>query len=301
MESVNRRFQAGRRPAARPAWRVPWARLAGATGAFALGWCLYWLTSDPAFAVDASALTVEGARFTSQAQVREATSLDAEDRPNLFRIPTDTMEAALGALPAVRGAIVTTSVPDGVRIQLVEREPILVWRTGTGSWLVDVEGRAFATADSTSGLPVIEDMRPSDPGLAVGSDLAPLDLEVARLLGAVTPAAIGTGADSLSLRVEPDEGWVLEAPGQWRAVFGNYAATVRSTDLIPLQVQCLGALLAQERPRLVTLSVAADRCGTFRGPGARPRDRTGRTADPGARRTPGPRAERTPAPRNRRP
>jgi hypothetical protein len=269
---------------------MPWARLAGLSGVIVAGWCLHWLTTDPAFAVNAAAVPIEGARYTSATVLRSRAGLALDGPTNLFQIATRDLERALAALPALRGAVVTASLPDQLTVQVVERQPILVLRTAVARWLVDVEGVLFApdTAASTdepgsgadgSGLPAVDDMRAEAAGMRLGDRLDPLDLEVARLLGSLAPADVGSTADALALRIEEPGGWVLESVGSWQARFGLYTPALRPPGQIPLQVQCLRALLAnRERDvGVVTLSVSGDRCGTFREAGPR---------RPGARSTP---------------
>jgi hypothetical protein len=281
---------------------MPWARLLGLFGVIAAGWCLHWLTSDPAFAVDTAAVPIEGARYTSATALRARAGLAGTERPNLFQVATRDLERELAALPALRGVVVTARLPDRLTVQVVERQPILVLRTPVARWLVDVEGVLFAPdtaatpdppgdgADGAS-LPVVDDLRPAAAGMRLGDRLDPLDLEVMRLLAGLTPADIGSVADGLAVRIEEPGGWVLESAGRWQAAFGLYTQTLRPPARIPLQVQCLRALLASREPdvRVVTLSVSGDRCGTFQESGPR---------RPGARSTP--RAdEPEPTPRER--
>jgi hypothetical protein len=281
----------------RAAFRVPWARLLGATGLVAATWGLYLVTSDPMFVVDASSVPVEGARYASPAEVRARLGLVAGRDPNLFLVATSDMERSLAEVPGVRAANVVASLPNRLTVQLIEREPIAVWRTATGGWLMDVEGVLFAPESSgTVELPAVEDLRSTDVAPSLGDRLAPIDLEVARLLGAIRPEDVGGEASELLLTLDEESGWVLEAPDQWRAIFGHYTPTLRPPTTVAQQVQCLASLLA--RPNLqvnvVTLSVTADRCGTFKGPQNRPRRE--RNQD-GA----GSRNQPTPAPtRNRR-
>jgi hypothetical protein len=220
---------------------------------------------------------------------------------NIFRIATRDIESRIERLPAVRAATVTATLPDRVRVAIVERSPMLAWRVGQEGWLIDGDGVLFAPAslldaaelgDGASGsrLPAVDDRR-NRAAPAIGERVDPLDLAVVRLLATVTPAMLGSRAPALFLSVDDEDGYVLEAPGTWRASFGFYTPVLRPPDLIPRQVQCLGALLAREESTLgeVTLSLAEDACGTYRvrptgRPGGRP-DRPNATAAP--RRTPG--------------
>jgi hypothetical protein len=248
-----------------------------------------------------------GARITGEAAVRAATELPADRLVNIFRIAGGDMERRIEALPAVLDAQVRATLPDRVEIAVTERTPMLTWRVGTDAWLADGKGFLFAAASALDGgalgsgatgsrLPAVDDRR-SGETLGLGGTLGSLDLEVVRLLLTITPAMIRSDAPELFLSVNDTEGYVLEAPDRWRAVFGPYTPVLRPPSIIPAQVQCLDALLAAREAEvgLVKLSLSDDACGTFQ-PRVTPRPtpRGNRPeATPGGRR-PGPAA--TPRP-----
>jgi hypothetical protein len=226
---------------------------------------------------------------------------------NIFRIATDDLEARIEDLPAVHDAAVTATLPDSVSVSVVERRPLLVWRTGAGAWLVDADGRLFAPTSAISAaelgtgatgtaLPAVDDRR-AGTGAGLGATLAPLDLEVVRLLLTVTPAMVRSAAPALYLSVDDPSGYVLEAPGEWTAAFGPYTPVLRPAEVIPRQVQCLDALLGgrEETVATVTLALSDEACGTFgsRPPRATPREDREDREDEGGRRG-GPDATRRP-------
>jgi hypothetical protein len=254
---------------------VPWSRIAAAAGLVAVSAALYWVTSDATFAVDPRAIPITGARYSGEAAVRSAMALPDDLLVNIFRIPTSDLEARIEALPAVRSATVTATLPDQVAVSVEERRPMLVWRTTRAAWLVDGDGRLFAPATAApsdelgtgatgTALPAIDDRRVGG-SLALGGRVADLDLEVARLLLTVTPEMVGSAARELHLWMDDARGYVLEAPGEWQATFGPYTPDLRSPAMIPRQVQCLGALLAsrEEEVGVVTLALSDETCGTF--------------------------------------
>jgi hypothetical protein len=243
---------------------------------------LYHVTADVTFAVDPARIGVRGATYTGAARVRAAMDLPDGMLVNVFRIPTRAIEARLEQLPAVLRAEVVTTLPDQLSVTIQERTPILTWRVRSEAWLVDVDGTLFAPTSAAvagslgsgatgSALPELEDRR-DRPRPSVGDRVDPLDLEVVRLLGSITPAMAGSTADELRLSIDDELGWVLEAPGAWRAVFGHYSPQLVPPSAIPRQLQCLAALLTgqEARVRLVRLSVSADACGTYV-EGAQPR------------------------------
>lgn len=227
---------------------------------------LYGLTTHEAFASDPQTVTVEGLHYTDQSMALGVLGLADAGSSNLFRLRTAEMAAALRALPAIRDASVAAELPDRIRVVVRERVPMLAWRRAAGARLIDVEGVDLAAATGIEALPVIDDLRIEVTPAQPGSRLAPSDLEVARLLGAVVPADVGSAAVSLGLSVDDEEGWVMETAEGWRAVFGHYTPTLRPASSIPAQLACLAGILAADGEagvRSVTLSLSDDGCGTF--------------------------------------
>jgi hypothetical protein len=232
-----------------------------ASGAF------QWLTVAPDFALDPGEVHIDGLVHTSSAAALAALDLRERVRPNVFRIRTDALRGELLALPAITRAEVEVVLPDRLLVTVEERQPIFVWRAGGADHLVDVEGILFAPAGASpsGGLPIIEDRR-AGAVAGVGRRIDPLDLEVVRLLGAVTPEMLRSAAPALGLTIDDADGFVIEASTGWRAVFGRYTPHLRTADLVDDQVQCLRSLLAGQESeiRTVFLSPSAERCGTYR-------------------------------------
>lgn len=260
------RARGGRRSAdavgAAGSWRV---RLAAAALLLLCATSLYGLTTNEAFELDPAFVSVAGLRYTDGEAVAAAMGLQPGERANLFRLRTAEMAAAIRAFPGVRTASVHAVLPARLRVTITEREPVMAWRNDGGAFLVDVEGRLFAPAPTAGvDLPAVEDLRASAAEPGVGGQLADLDLQVARLLGAVKPSDLGSSATALSLSISDEEGWVMAADG-WRAIFGPYTAQLRPVSTIEAQLACLRDLLATGEDAMgqVTLSVATDSCGTF--------------------------------------
>jgi len=114
-------------------------------------------------------------------------------------------------------------------------------------------------------LPRVEDHRIVAEVPAVGSNLPVGDLDVMRQLLAITPELVGGESTRLELRVDQNLGYELKSDMGWTAVFGHYTPTLQSPDVIPAQVQCLTALLAEEEKKLerVRLVLSDTGCGTY--------------------------------------
>ncbi len=221
---------------------------------------IYGLASTSAFAY--SRLQIEGTAITTEAAIRE--KLDLAGGENLFGLRTEPLETRLRDIPAVAVAEVSVGLPDTVVVRIEEREAILVWRSGELRWYVDAGGFLFAEVPpeppaSTETLPVISDDRARSTSLRVGAQIDPVAIDVATPLASLTPAQVGSGAAGLSVGVTDENGFVLSSvPKSWVAVFGFYGLSLRTPDLVPGQVQLLGALLQEAGEPTVALVILAD-------------------------------------------
>ncbi|HVM29592.1 MAG TPA: FtsQ-type POTRA domain-containing protein [Candidatus Limnocylindrales bacterium] len=243
-------------------------RLFGALLMLAAGASLNWLTSPERFELDPRNVSVEGLHYTpfADAHARLAPELDA--RPNLFRLRTLAVARALEELPAVGRANVVAGLPDGLRVMVTERVPVMVWQVGDEQLLVDGDGVVIGPAEAgAEDLPVVDDRRSGALAPAIGETLDSIDVSAALRLAALTPASVQSEADAFSLEVQDEHGWLLASERDgWRAAFGHYTPNLRPVSMIDQQVQCLRSLVAEREAELemVFLAPAEDRCGTFR-------------------------------------
>ncbi|HEX5450808.1 MAG TPA: FtsQ-type POTRA domain-containing protein [Candidatus Limnocylindrales bacterium] len=262
------------RPARASAARISRARLLGAAGVALAAVGAWLLAGGGVFSLAPGGLDLEGAHYTSAAQVRAALGLRPGQEPNLVTLHTTVAEAALRRLPAVDsgrsdGVEVRVILPDRLAVTLHERTPILVWATGGGRFLADTTGRLFAATPAdgavAAGLPEVDDRRATDARFGLGDTLDAVAFAAARRLGAVTPARIGSTAAGLHLTLDDEDGFSLSTAAGWRAVFGIYTPTIRPPGLVDRQIQCLGSLLRGREKMLETIYLApsGDGCGTF--------------------------------------
>jgi cell division septal protein FtsQ len=135
------------------------------------------------FAIDA--VEVEGAVY-SRGDALDAVVAELEGT-NVLRVDTRSAERALEAIPWVADARVTTAFPNGARIEIRERRPMVAFRAGDGRFRVlDGNGRVL---DVIAGQPVayLELEVDDGPALQVGQ-LAPAGYRAAAtLVSALTP------------------------------------------------------------------------------------------------------------------
>jgi hypothetical protein len=105
----------------------------------------------------ARTLEIHGTTFTSQSIIRSILGMDGA--PNVFRIDTDRAAEQLVRLPAVQSASVQVRLPSTIVVNIVEREPKLVWTIGGSRYVVDQDGLLFGLVDS-AGNPIASSVGP---------------------------------------------------------------------------------------------------------------------------------------------
>ena len=114
---------------------------------------------------------------------------------------------------------------------------------------------------------MIDDRRPESATLGVGSALDPVTLDAALRLGSLHAGATSAArARTLDIQLDDQDGFVLRGdPAGWKAIFGFYTPTLRTTDLIPGQVRLLRSLCspAHDESNVLRVILADDRSGTW--------------------------------------
>ena len=235
---------------------------------------VFSLTTDPRFALGASGsngkIELTGLAYTDSVAVFEALALSDTSSNNVFLLRTAEIRERLLDLPSVADADVRVVLPNGLLVQVTERTAVLRVAHGGVTYLLDGEGvvlEARAANAPTLPLPLIDDRR-IELGIPfeVGLPIDPTESAAMFQIGALTPALVGSTATYLVMAADDTDGFTVTAePYGWRAVFGFYTPTLRPPTLIPQQVQCLGALLAEGEAQYGTIYLApqGDRCGTY--------------------------------------
>ncbi len=225
----------------------------------------YGLATSAAFAI--RQVDVSPLQYTDRAYLIRL--LAVGDGPNAFELSTAGLAARLEQLPAVLSAGVAVSLPDRLVVTVAERTPILVWRVGSASFLVDREGVLFAVASQAptvaASLPAVIDGRAASAViLGIGSQVDPVDLDAATRLASLKPSDVGSSASALVVRITDADGFVVTtSPGSWTAVFGTYGQVLRTPDLIPGQVRLLRSLLYGRERRIARIVLADAQNGTY--------------------------------------
>ncbi len=158
---------------------------------FALG--IWNVAATPVFG--AHDLVLNGARFTSRAEVEALLGLDSS--PNLFRFAADRLAQQLVTLPAVETANVEVQLPSTVVVNIVEREPRLVWVIGSHRYVADQDGLLFGLVDDR-GNPIASaagPLRPT-PSPSISPSPSPTVTASAKASAAGSPGKTGAAAGS---------------------------------------------------------------------------------------------------------
>lgn len=152
--SQNKRPPAGTQ-ASRPRLRISLLRGLASMLFVGLAALAAFLFSDSRFYVQTAA--IRGLRHTSAEQVYRQAGID---QYSIFWINNRETEERIEALPYVKQATVHTALPNQVRIEVLEREPLVVWKVGGQEYWVDSEGTTMPVASSTPApdLPVLWDL-----------------------------------------------------------------------------------------------------------------------------------------------
>lgn len=170
----------------RPARKTRSARPALKTGSGLRGWlwasgqlallgvelfALLLLLASPAFRP--KAIQVVGTAHLDAQQVAAALALP-HDR-SIFLLDHSALETRLRALPWVRSASVTLTLPDQMLVRIDEWTPVAVLQQGERPFFLSAEGRILGPAPEAGSLPIVE--RPRLASTRAGTAVLSPELE----------------------------------------------------------------------------------------------------------------------------
>jgi POTRA domain, FtsQ-type len=149
----------------------------------------------------------------------------------LLALDSTALAADLAALPAVSEVRVEASLPDRLRVTLVERKAAFIWRTSAVQLVCAADGIVIGQVALRSDvpkdladLPRIDDRRGDSRNIIVGDRLDSATFGTALRLAAIQPATLGSSATGVTVQLDDEYGFVLVAVGApWKAAFGGYA------------------------------------------------------------------------------
>jgi cell division protein FtsQ len=141
-----------------PRLRVGW-RFASVVVSVFFGLALYHIWNSPTYRVEAA--EVNGLKIMGKSEINNALGLSNDQ---VFSLDADLMrQELLDGFPELKAVSVEIDLPNTVAVSVTERIPVLVWRRGEQSLLLDAEGMAFPNRGGAvpTNCPVVE--AKSDP------------------------------------------------------------------------------------------------------------------------------------------
>ncbi len=149
-------------------WRDSGGRIFSFLALAALLWlCSRLFATDTFYVYEA---TVVGNHFVPAEEIYAASGLDGV---SIFYVDPAQIEAAVASLPMIKSARVDCRLPARVTIEVVERQPDIVWQTAEGRYWIDAEGTVMAPrGDLRGALTVVDlDNRALPPGQRIEADV----------------------------------------------------------------------------------------------------------------------------------
>lgn len=217
-------------------WQLRGARIFGIATLALLGWVHYVLFANPSFYVyDA---TIKGNSALSAREIYTASQIDSQ---SIFWINPAKVAKKITALPNIKSADVSITLPATVVIEVVERRPQLLWQIEDTVWWVDAEGTIVPpkTELDESMLRIIDDDRQP---LEAGYQIDPTIVKGAQALRLLAPdVRVIRHTHALGLIVATPEGWpvYLGDGSEMRAkliVLSTLLADLRENNIAPTYI-----------------------------------------------------------------
>jgi cell division protein FtsQ len=103
------------------------------------------LTASTGMGLSVQHVSIEGRRRTPLSAIERA--MDVKQGDPLFAYNLPEMQARLQAIDWIEEARITRNLPDTLKIVLIERQPVALWREGERYFLVDRNGAIIHASD----------------------------------------------------------------------------------------------------------------------------------------------------------
>lgn len=173
---------------------------------------LYDLASSSEFRI--TRVSVSGNRLLAGDELEQAAAVGSL---NIFWVRRSELSQRLEQLPPIESALVSLELPDHLRIEVKERDPVAIWLTGDTPFLVDADGLVLAARSAGRPMLVIRDT--ASQTLTSGSRV---NADVVRTVVKLEPLLTeALGARLRHYEYSPESGLnVLQEPGP-RLILGN--------------------------------------------------------------------------------
>ncbi|MFB0536395.1 MAG: cell division protein FtsQ/DivIB [Anaerolineae bacterium] len=169
----------------------------------ALGGLTYQLFAAEAFYVYEA--SVAGNRLVPAEAVYQNSGLEGM---SIFWINPAQVEAAIVSLPNIKEARVRCGLPDRVTIEVVERQPQVIWQQGEKRYWIDEEGTVLPALGELAEATVIVDLdeRPVQPGDRVDPQVIAGAQKLRSLLPELSTVQY---ASHTGLSFQSEQGWPI--------------------------------------------------------------------------------------------
>jgi cell division protein FtsQ len=218
-----------------PVVRIGW-RMASAILVILMGLSLYVLLETPAFQVDV--VEVEGLERLTLEDINSALNMAGE---SIVKVDPEMVLADLQAVfPELASIQVRVVLPARVKLEVVERQPIISWvQDGEEKWL-DAEGIAFQPRGEAGSL-----IRVEADGSPLAFEAAPLTPEIIiehkPMLSAEMISTLQTMGpyvpEGAAILFSTEHGFGWQDPNGWQAFFGQDLSQIDQKLLVYQSLQ----------------------------------------------------------------
>ena len=156
---------------------------------------------------------------------------------SVLAVDTAAIRSRIERLPAVGEVTVHATLLGRIEATVVERDAAFVWETASGRFLGAVDGTIFAVLGDDEALPqdeplpLIRDERFVARLITVGDVIPAGVVGTAVRLVEIDPAALGSAAGVLSLRLDDEYGFrLVSAAPEWQVALGPYGVDPTESD-----------------------------------------------------------------------
>lgn len=182
-----------------------------------LGTCLYLAATMPE--LRAAPAQVSGNQRIGADEINAV--LNTTGQP-IFTLTSAELQMRLRLnYPELKSAQVSISLPNTIRVSIVERQPVLLWQQGSGYTWIDEDGVAFRPHGSPANLIPVATFAAPPAGATVQNDpLSPVPYIAPELVKAIQTLAPNAPSGS-TLEYDPKYGLGWSDSRGWKVFFGT--------------------------------------------------------------------------------
>lgn len=119
---------------------------------------VYFLFSSSFFEI--KKVEINETRLVESEKIKKIVEFSYANQKNILLFDDSEIETKVkDNFPLISEVIVQKGIPDTLRVTIKEREPFIIWKSGSKEYFVDKEGIAYLEATEERGVPVIIDTR----------------------------------------------------------------------------------------------------------------------------------------------